>query len=134
MPLSLRYGIVCEDIRREDNGKLILIGVFARDIGISNFPASLVLALCVSMEVDEPGDFEIEFQFLFRDEISIQGKTSITINDPGLGMIVIPRFPIENITGEGGISFRFRQAGSEWQTVASLPIVSRASTTCPPPS
>lgn len=119
--------MVCEDIRREDNGKLILIGVFGRDIGVVTVPTVLGLAICLSIEFDEPIDTEIEFQWLFEEEVKAEVKGRVKVPEPGISMIVVPSLPLE-ITGEGQISFRFKAADSDWQIAESLPIVDRAST------
>ena len=37
--------LLCDDIRREDNGKAILIGVYSGDIVVPQFPAVLRLSL-----------------------------------------------------------------------------------------
>ena len=43
IPLEFREVLVCDDIRREDNGKAILIGVYYGDIVVSQFPISMRL-------------------------------------------------------------------------------------------
>jgi hypothetical protein len=48
--LKLVCGIVCDDIRREDNGKEIIIGVYSGSIVVPQFPATLLLSLWVGLE------------------------------------------------------------------------------------
>lgn len=44
IPLEIREVLVCDDIRREDNGKAILIGVYTGDMVFSNFPVNVRLS------------------------------------------------------------------------------------------
>lgn len=41
--------VLCEDVRKEDNGKQILIGVFPGDLLIPDFPAPIQLAVYIEL-------------------------------------------------------------------------------------
>lgn len=56
--------ILCDQVRREDNGKLILIGVYGGGVLLDSYPATLPLSAYVEGQVLEPGIFEAEFQFV----------------------------------------------------------------------
>ena len=45
---KIEYAIVCDDVRREDNGKFIIIGAYGSDIRVSSTPANLRLSLLVA--------------------------------------------------------------------------------------
>jgi hypothetical protein len=42
--ITVKHVVVCDDIRREDNGKEILIGVYSGGIIVPQFPVPLALA------------------------------------------------------------------------------------------
>jgi hypothetical protein len=44
---DIEYTLLCEDVRREDNGKLLLIGMFANSILLPSFPIGLRLRVVV---------------------------------------------------------------------------------------
>jgi hypothetical protein len=37
--------LICDDVRREENGKEILIGVYSGDIIVTRFPAAMALTI-----------------------------------------------------------------------------------------
>lgn len=61
--------IVCDDIRIEDNGKAIIIGVYVGDILVSEFPASLRLGFWVQWK----NDAEIVGKTDFEMQIEVEG-------------------------------------------------------------
>jgi len=48
--VAFEYAILCDEVRREDNGKFIHIGVYANNILLGSFPSSLRLRLVTRME------------------------------------------------------------------------------------
>ena len=55
--------IVCEDIRVEDNGKRMLIGVFGGIIQVSNFPHRLNLSfLLIGTSSEKEFEFELKIE------------------------------------------------------------------------
>ncbi len=65
---KIEYAIVCDDVRREDNGKLIIIGAYASDIGLSSKSANLRLSLLVAVRS------ETEHQTLVTARVMQDGK------------------------------------------------------------
>ena len=62
------YAIVCDDVRREDNGKLIIIGTYASDIRIPSCSARLRLTILVAVRS------ETEHQSLVKIRVMQDGK------------------------------------------------------------
>jgi hypothetical protein len=54
--------LICDDIRIENNGKALLIGVYSDAIAISDFPANLKLSFWTTIEVLKVGSAST-FQF-----------------------------------------------------------------------
>jgi hypothetical protein len=52
--IDIDFAFICDEVRREDNGKLLIIGVYTNDIIVMNFPVNLLLAVVVGFNVDEP--------------------------------------------------------------------------------
>ena len=60
MPLNHKYTLVCDDVRREDNGKLIVVGMYTPGITLPKFPFRLSKLTFVSyFEVTEAGKWEL---------------------------------------------------------------------------
>lgn len=49
--MEILTGILCDQIRQEDNGKYILIGVYSGGVMVSAFPATFALAMMLQMRL-----------------------------------------------------------------------------------
>ena len=77
-PKKIEYAIVCDDVRREDNGKFIIIGAYGSDIRVSSIPANLRFSLLVAVRS------EIEHQTLVSVRVNQDGKEIFrtTVEEP----------------------------------------------------
>lgn len=114
-----KYAIVCDDIRREDNGKQILIGIYTGDIIVSAFPTNLNLSFWLHLAVEKPGIAKVEVQMLlgpgetqiFRAQSSLETKEPDPFTVLAFGGIGLAA------THEGYISLQWRQVGDDWQEI-----------------
>jgi hypothetical protein len=100
MPITARYILICDDFRREDNGKFILIGLYTPDMVVQQIPFPMpTLTFFLNLESDRPGNFG------FR--ITLQHQESGTILGQAMGMIPVlnPAVPIIMPVKIGGIQF-----------------------------
>ena len=100
MPITPRYILVCDDFRREDNGKWILIGLYTPDMVVPQIPFGMpTLTFFMNLESDRPGTFG------FR--ITLQHVESGAILAQAMGMIPIanPQGPIICPVKIGGVQF-----------------------------
>lgn len=59
--MALKFeALLCDDIRREANGKLILVGVYLANIAMAE-PATISLDLHIGITASKPGDYNLEF-------------------------------------------------------------------------
>jgi hypothetical protein len=92
--------LVCDDFRREDNGKFILVGLYLPDMVVTQIPFTMpTLSFFLNLESDRPGNFG------FR--ITIQHQDSGTILGQAMGMIPVlnPATPIIMPIKIGGVQF-----------------------------
>lgn len=109
--------ILCEEIRQEKNNKLILLGVYAKDILVSNIPATIPLAPYIEITIHKPE----------------QTTISVRISGPGEGeaimrvlfdtkkrddevVILSPRFEV-HIACEGMLNVDISDDEKNWQPV-----------------
>ena len=58
MAITAKYILVCDDFRREDNGKFIIVGLYLPDMGVPQIPFVLpTLTFFCNFESDRPGNF-----------------------------------------------------------------------------
>ena len=70
VPLHVKAAIVCDDIRQEQNGKLLAIGIYAGDILLDSFPASLILNWLLLAELTSENDTvsQLEVRIAFNQD------------------------------------------------------------------
>jgi hypothetical protein len=66
--------IVCDDIRREINGKDILIGVYSGDIAVPQVPFQLQLAFWVEVSGDAGESEDLAFRLTYAGELLAKFK------------------------------------------------------------
>src|SRR4051812_4498183 len=60
--------IVCEDVRQELNNQNTLIGVFAGDILVKEFPASMRIAVYAEYIIAKPAAHDMRFRISYQGE------------------------------------------------------------------
>jgi hypothetical protein len=128
----IRFGVLCDDVRREDNGKLLFIGVYGASVLVGGFPAALTFANPIWFELKESFEGPVWSQALL-DDITIteaKGFARLTAGNP---LLSIQPIPVE-VPREGVLSFqlKFSEHG-DWQTTLSVPIRLNPSANASPP-
>jgi hypothetical protein len=125
--LEVGDGLVCDDIRREDTGKLLLIGVYSSAIIVGELPTALVLSLAVKLTAQAPVEAAIQFRVMLNGQKIRGGKGRIRIGSAGPLWLTPNPFLLDKLDGEGDLSFDMQIEDSEWKTVCSLPLKLRQS-------
>jgi hypothetical protein len=100
MAITAKYVLVCDDFRREDNGKFIIIGLYTPDMSVPQIPFVMpTLTFFMNLESDRPGNFG------FRLRIQHQDSGAVVVE--GMGMIPVgnPQQPIIIPVKVGGVQF-----------------------------
>ena len=119
--LKIHFGLVCDEVRREDNGKLIVIGAYGSSLIPSAVPANLLLSVLVSLEA-AAGPAALDFQVLHGDKVIAKGTGTFQFESAGQTLFAIPKIGLREV-GEGLLRFELRQAGDKWQPLCSIPVV-----------
>ena len=64
---DLLYSVLCDQVRREDNGKLMLLGLFEQ-IAVANFPAQHPGCVIVNKWCNGDGDWKQKTRFVDEDD------------------------------------------------------------------
>jgi hypothetical protein len=89
MSISHQYTILCDDVRVESNGKLILIGVYVPDIVVLQLPVILPsLNFIQFLRVDEVGQFPFRarIQHLESGRDLAQAMGMMNVGRPGMAI------------------------------------------------
>lgn len=123
-PIELRFGFVCEFARREDNGKLFLIGVFGHNLAMARIPALLHLTAVVSTYARESNVTDtMEVQATLNGNELFKGSGTIAVNEPGPDLLVVS-MPLQ-ISEEGEFVMRARIGKGHYKTLYTLPVIRR---------
>jgi hypothetical protein len=114
---DVEYAILCDDVRREDNGKLIFIGVYSHALTLQVFPATLSLQLVIGVMPKRKGNVSIEVRGLLDGALSVGMTGSISLGGTTIEPVAIPPLPFA-IPHAGKLKFEMREgASSEWKIV-----------------
>lgn len=121
--LNIDYILVCDDIRQENNGKQILIGVYKGAIIVPEFPARLLLALLLRGTANQTGSFPFEMRFVFDGgSVLTTGSGNINVRNANeLLSVAIQQIPIE-FKDVGKFKLQMREPGARWKTVQETEI------------
>lgn len=89
MSFSLRATLICDDVRREDNGKLLFVGVYTPDIAVSQLPASLPLSAFQLWESDSGGihEFRLLIKHVESGKVIQDGSATVDVPHAGPGFL-----------------------------------------------
>jgi hypothetical protein len=121
--LKINYGLVCDAVRREDNGKLILIGVYGGNIGLPRFPATLILALVLDAESKQPGSTTLSARVRMGRKVIAESTGRVETFAAGSALISISGIVLRDLEKEGILKFEIQKNGGRWETVRAMPLV-----------
>lgn len=107
MAFTEKFTIICDDVRREDNGKLMILGMYVKAIVIAQLPIVLPsLTFFQMMETDRPGmwNMKMKIQHLETGRPIVQAGG--VLNAPQVGPFInVMRFPNIPIIAAGAYNF-----------------------------
>ena len=100
---TLLFSVLCDDVRREENGKFILIGLF-ESVGAVNFPVRHPALFVMNCWCSGMGDFTQRTRIIAPDGAKLieDDLTKFTLNDLKSKHRVVARFNnvLFNVAGE----------------------------------
>ena len=121
--LKFLFGIVCDDVRREDNGKELILGVYSGSILVPTFPSNLMLSFWAQYQASAAGHSVMDARVLSAQRTTlVQLKLNIDVSDVGCGSIYLPPLPIQ-VQSHGELHWQIKQEGQDWETIKSIPVV-----------
>lgn len=121
--MKIENAIICEDVRKDQGNKHILIGVYPEKILVSDFPARVRLTLWVQFFADEDGPLELGMRVIRKDKSEVlNGLAEINIeNHETLITVNFPPVPIE-LTKIDVLSFQIRKHKKRWKIAKNLEV------------
>lgn len=122
MSLRVEFVAVCDEVRREDNGKLFLIGTYGADIRVANFPSTIQLTVVVRLYADEAIAAEIEFMCDAKGSAESQIGGHLTMKQNSSLLMPVRGFLLPNIQGPTDLTVKWRLPAKRWKNLHSFPI------------
>ena len=116
--------VLCEDVRREENGKQILIGVYSGDIVSMGFPANLGLSVWVNAEVSQTGkgSFQIKFVLDGSDmNANMDAEVEVLNSESPIG-IASPTLPL-SVPRPTTLRVMWKVADGDWEELLSKRVI-----------
>ena len=120
--INISQAIACDDIRQENNGKFILIGVYAGSIGLPFFPTHIPLGFWMTAKPSRVGDYQVDFRIKTPSmgPIGIQGQMLVHIQEENAIIALVLPPTLLTIDKPGDIILEYKENGGSWRNICSL--------------
>ncbi|MBX7200814.1 MAG: hypothetical protein K1X51_15695 [Rhodospirillaceae bacterium] len=120
--------VLCDDARKEDSGKHILIGVYGTDISLEKIPSTIHLAVWIGGIFPVAGDYPFSLRAVGPDgKIAAKESVGVTLTgsyaDEGF-ITALTGMPL-NISSEGKYLVQWHLPEGEWETISFLRVAKR---------
>lgn len=107
MAFTEKYTIICDEVRREDNGKILILGMYIKAIVVSQLPAVLPsLTFFQVMEADRPGQWNMKMKIQHLESGRPILQAGGVLNAPQIGPFInVLRFPNLPLIAVGAYNF-----------------------------
>jgi hypothetical protein len=119
--IDIKAFIVCDDIRREDNGKEILIGVYSAGIVAPQFPVALALSFWMQFVASSAANLlEVEFRLMGGEDTQFWAiKAQVAVAKAGLGSLGIGQVPVM-LQIPTVLQLQMKLPGQDWRPVGEI--------------
>lgn len=106
MSIRNKNTLVCDDVRVENTGKFIVIGLYTGPIGVPQIPVPVGVTFMHFMEADRPGRYSGRFrvEHLETGRRLVEGQAQVQVINPQLPVIAAIKVPLQ-IDREGAYNF-----------------------------
>ncbi len=124
-PLS---AVICDEVRREKDGKDIIIGAYGGDLLIDSFPLGLALSLWISLETSGTGVTAFDIRVVNSDKKVLAGLSGEAMVEGFYerSSMFTPKFRFQ-VDKSTELRFQLRMGGGRWKTVVSRYVRLRSS-------
>jgi hypothetical protein len=121
LPFKVGAVVVCDDIRQEQNNKVILIGVYNGILVVPAFPAELILTWWIQLASEKPGEFKLDVRLVKEDgAVALRGMIGFSIAAIDWSAMVLPKSVVQ-FQSPGKFKLQMTVQGEEdWQTLQEL--------------
>lgn len=119
--LAIDRSILCDAVRREDNGKFIAIGIYSASVLVSKFPSTLQFTLLVNLTVKDNDKHKINIRIKVDDEIKATLEGEVQLHKYFSEWMPITLPPIEFVA-ESILLCEQKIEDGAWENFLEMPI------------
>lgn len=119
--VDVEYALVCEGVRREDNGKLFAYGIYGNNVLLREFPASVGFCLLMRIKPKRTGTFDLNVRVTLDDETLAEMRGKIESADASSETTPTPVLPVQ-ITKPGVLEFSLSEVEGTWVSLVAMPV------------
>ena len=120
--VKIETALICDEVRKEDNGKLIIVGLYATNIRFTVLPAAGVFTFLVIAQALKTGDHDVQFRVKLADTVLYESKGGqIHARQPGRVLVPLPNIIIE-ADKEAMLTLEANTYQEGWELVSSVPV------------
>ena len=115
--LTILSAVICDDIRMENNGKELLIGVYSGTIAVHAIPSSpLPLRCWVNLKIEGPYATKLHFRAIDHNNEEIYRSETDTKTDDevGVGSIILGPIFFSLKDSAGHLKIEYKDKGDDW--------------------
>jgi hypothetical protein len=125
LPLEITTALICDDVRRESNGKEFLIGVLGNRIFLPSFPMTLNFTVWMRAKFRRSGPAKIEVRLINNLGQAILPVVTTEVSSPpeidDESTIILGGAPFQ-LHGPAHIKFQWRPVGGQWEEIVGIKI------------
>ena len=115
MPITQKFSIVCDEVRQENNGKFMIIGMYTPDMTVASIPyVAPVLTFLFWLESDRPGQYQFRMKLTHLESGTplAEGMGGVGFARAGMGIVPVRLLGIP-FSSPGAYTFTLHFDGQE---------------------
>jgi hypothetical protein len=115
MPITQKFSLVCDEVRQENNGKFLVVGMYTPDMTVTSIPyVAPTLTFLSWLESDRPGQFQFRMRLAHLESGAslAEGMGGIGFAKAGVGIVPV-RFLGVPFSNPGPYTFTMQFDGQD---------------------
>jgi Family of unknown function (DUF6941) len=124
LPFKVAAAVLCDDVRKEDSNKAILIGVYNGTVVVPELPATIMVAWWMQIMPLQTGKSRLDLRVLKDDaDTLLHGKVAVEFFALDWSALSLPQAPLI-ISAPGKLKLQLKLDGDEndWQTIQEFEV------------
>lgn len=126
MSVTLDYGLLCDFVRREDNGKLIIVGAYSSNVAIPTFPFVGQFNLVTHISMPEVGVNDVKLRVLIDAVENHRLEFNVEVVEVSKEWVPILLQPLQFVV-PGTLSIDYSDDGQNWKEFFKINVVRQPS-------